>query len=252
MKKQFGQNFLRTERFAKLLIEAAKVEKGDYVIEIGPGEGVVTKQLLEAEANVLCVEIDYDLLPNLIRRFNETPGFQIVHMDIMKVNHEEALKQHYPEFSGKFKVVGSLPYNISKQIIAKFATAEVPPEKMAFIIQEEVAQEYVGSNFLGNWIRLFSIPKNEVSIPRTQFYPVPQVDGRIITFTPKQVENAQELTKLLRTAYSSPRKTLSNNLSNIYPKEKVQQIIADFQLSPTIRAAEVPFEKWQEIYAKLS
>src|SRR5690606_31315934 len=93
-KKQFGQNFLRNLKFAHALADAAEIKAGDVVVEVGPGDGSVTKVLLQRGARVLAVEIDYDLVVTLVKRFNWSSDFELVHSSIMDVDITDLLKQY--------------------------------------------------------------------------------------------------------------------------------------------------------------
>jgi 16S rRNA (adenine1518-N6/adenine1519-N6)-dimethyltransferase len=252
-KKQFGQNFLRNSRFAKALLEAAQIEAGDTVIEIGPGDGRVTRELLERGCKVIAIEVDYDLVVSLIKEFNHSPGFEIIHQDVLTVSIPD-LNAKYGLEKG-YKVIGSLPYNISKQIIAKFIDCDPLPTCMAFIVQEEVAQTYVAAapkaSFLSNWTRLRAEVKKGLSIPNTQFFPVPKVNGAILIIKPLNQAERGEFTKLdrlLRIGFSSPRKTLRNNLNAIstLPREKLDKVLQELKIEKQ-RAGELTVAGWKEL-----
>jgi 16S rRNA (adenine1518-N6/adenine1519-N6)-dimethyltransferase len=253
-KKQFGQNFLRNDRFANKLVEHAAVVEGDVVIEVGPGDGRVTKAILETGAKVISVEIDYSLLPNLIKRYNEYPNWDLVHKDIMELDVPATLKEFAPEHQS-YKVIGSLPYNISKQIISKFLTIAQPPLNITVIVQDEVAKDYVAaapkSSFLSSWSHLYADVRKLESIPASQFMPVPKVDGGILRFTPKVGANTPELEKLIRLGYTNPRKTLANNLKPIYG-DRLLVSLEKLTLKPTVRPAEMSQADWGKLYELLS
>ncbi len=259
-KKQFGQNFLRSDRFAHKLLEAAEINEHDHVVEIGPGDGRVTNLLLQTAAKVVAIEVDYDLIVSLIKRFNEYPSFEIVHQDILKVDFTN-LHQEYG-LNNNFKVVGSLPYNISKQIIAKMFTLPNIPTKMAFILQEEVTDAYAASapqaTFLSNWLRLQAEVKKTIAISRKQFYPEPKVNGGILQVTPYQPsqfnkEELESLSKLIRIGFSSPRKTLMNNLkaSNLYSTEQLINLDEVLELGKK-RPAELDTATWVKVVTLLN
>ena len=257
-KKQFGQNFLRGDRYAQRLVDALELTSTDNVIEIGPGDGRVTNLLLATGAKVIAVEVDYDLIPNLIKRFGQHPNFQLRHQDVMKLD----VKSLGITESKGFKMAGSLPYNISKPIILKFLTTQPTPEKMSFIVQEEVAQDYVAqapqASFLSNWIKLYANIKKLETIPASQFHPQPKVGGGILVITPisSTAEESRErarLGKFIQLAYRSPRKTLWNNLvaANRWHKEDLAQTWHKLDFLPTLRAAELQSEQWERLHDAL-
>lgn len=260
-KKKFGQNFLKSSRFAKELTESLAANEDETIIEIGPGDGFVTKYLLETGAQVISIEVDYSLIPKLIKKFNKVEKFDLVHQDILDVNFPEVLR----EFSAtkKLHFVGSLPYNISKPIIKKclyFASQnhEYEVTNMSFIVQEEVAKQVVAqppkSTFLHNFIQSYAHVKKAHTIPASQFFPEPKVNGAIITITPhNETLEKEKLTKLIKIGFSSPRKTLKNNLQNSrkYSKESIRGAFDSMGISDTARASEIEFEQWKEMHNKL-
>lgn len=257
-KKFFGQNFLKNTRFAERLIHALEIKPGETVIEIGPGDGMVTNLLLNKEANVICIEVDYDLIPNLIRRFGDNPNFHIVHQDVLEANYDEIISKYSEQ--KEFKVTGSLPYNISKVIIRKlieYSLSESTHELkgMSFILQDEVAKDYVAlapkASFLSNYARIYTDVKKFESIPAQQFYPMPKVNGGIIYFEFKTpVENHKEIMKLVKVGFASPRKTLAKNLKNTkqYTPEQLENAYKELGLVGTVRPAEIDNEMWIKLY----
>lgn len=251
-KKAFGQNFLRSTRFIQTLIDEAGVKPGDTVLEIGPGEGNITQQLLSRGAKVVCVEVDYDLIVALAKRFGPEPELEIIHQDILDFNIA-----NHPLLAKGYTCIGSLPYNISKQIIAKVVTQEPVCKAAAFIVQEEVAKEYVATppeaSFLSSYIRIYADVRKSLSIPASQFFPRPQVNGGIIKLVPHDKFNQQSqknLHKVIKVGFTMPRKTLLNNLGNLpeVNKQEIQRlIVTELKLSPTVRPAEMSFENWQRL-----
>lgn len=262
-KKRFGQNFLRAHsKFPQILVGTLSVAPGDIIIEIGPGDGAVTKKLLDAGAKVVCVEVDYDLIPKLIGRFGDNENFNIVNEDILQVNLNELVKRFHPE-AGEIKVVGSLPFNISKRIIDIFLDFHMQNETvtitvMSFILQEEVAKDYVSKpprgSFLGNYIKIFGKMKKFESIPASQFVPKPQVNGGIVSIEmlpSNQINpNYRQMTKLFKIGFSAPRKKLLNNFynSNKYKRSDVDQAFKISGIEDNARAAELEFEEWEKLF----
>ncbi len=261
-KKRFGQNFLKNTRFAWRLVEVSDPQEGDQYIEIGPGDGNITQFLLESHVKVMCVEVDYDLIPKLIKRFDidadPDSQIQIVHKDVMDLD-----KDFYDKFAGKsVKIIGSLPYNISKKIIDKFLSAHeqglLDVSNMTFIVQEEVSQDIVSmppkANFFSTLMHIRSKVKKFESIPARHFFPVPKVNGGILQITPNGKGFSESLIKFIKIAYSSPRKQMVGNIvnSNKYKAEDVRNAVKELGISETARAQEVEIEKWEPFYKKLN
>jgi 16S rRNA (adenine1518-N6/adenine1519-N6)-dimethyltransferase len=243
------------------MISALQIGKDDLVIEIGPGDGSVTKRILEKEAKLISIEIDYDLLAKLLIRFKDYKNFDLVHEDILLVNLSEVLSKYDNK---NIKVIGSLPYNISKRIIDKFLKfnfeqSDYKIEAMCFIVQDEVAKSYSArppqASSLSIITNLFTEVKKLESIPASQFHPKPKVGGGIIYFKPREsIDNKYlEIKTLLRIGFSSPRKKLISNIenSNKYENSKLLEIFEQMGLSTDVRASELTLEQWSELESRL-
>lgn len=240
------------------MVDNLKLTTEDTVIEIGPGDGMVTKLLLDSGIKVIALEIDDDLIPKLSAKFAAYSNFQLVHLSILDANIEEILTQNNATHS--VKVAGSLPYNISKKIIDLFIRFNTNDSKFrvkicSFIVQEEVAKDYAAlapkSSFLANYSRIFAKVRKLESIPNHMFYPMPKVNGGILKFEIKDEiqANYQDLHKLIRVGFSNPRKTLLNNLKSSakYNLENIDEIYTQVGFKPTVRPAEIEFEKWEQL-----
>lgn len=262
-KKEFGQNFLKNSKFAKSLVSNLALTDKDTVIEIGPGDGMVTKLLLESGAKVIAFEVDDDLIPRLSSQFAAYSNFTLVHQSILDANIKETVERITQE--GDIKVVGSLPYNISKKIIDIFLkfnlnSTELKVRVCAFIIQEEVAKDYAvlapKASFLSSYSRVFAKVRKLESIPRFMFFPEPKVNGGIIRFEIKESipNNSLEIVSLIRIGFSNPRKTLLNNLksSGKYNSDQIQALYTELNLPLTIRPAEIEASIWEKMYSILN
>lgn len=255
-KKWFGQNFLRDVKYIIDFLFVAEIKKDNLVLEIGPGNGVLTEYLVEEAGEVIVVEIDDELIPVLQEKFANYDNFKLVHGDILKINLDKVVKDK------DYKVVGALPYNISKKIIQLFLESENPPTDMTFIIQKEVAYKYSDAapkaSFLSMYAQLYSDVEFIAPIPLSAFEPQPKVDGAIIQFRDIQARFSKEDTlairKFIKLGYSAPRKKLSKNLANYdYDKDKVEQVLeAKLNLTKTARASELELADWIELYNSLN
>lgn len=261
-KKNFGQNFLRTKRFAQIMVDSLDIKSGDLVLEIGPGEGIVTDLVLRKEAKLLSVEIDYSLLVNLIKKFSDNPNFKLVHKDFLDLNIYEALSSFTPDAT-EYKVIGSLPFNISKRIInilfhekirATKGEIKHSPTHMSFILQEEVTKIYSAKapnqTHVSAIAQTFCKVRKLESIPASQFYPEPRVNGGIcyFEFHRELPENAEEIIKIINAGFKSPRKTLYNNLKPLFKNdEQLKALFEKLGIKPSARAAELENEQWRSL-----
>jgi len=188
---------------------------------------MLTNILVQTGTKVMSIEIDYTLIPNLIKRFTDNKNFYLVHQDFLVADLNEELDKI--EAGESIKVVGSLPYNISKRIIDRIVKYNLEQKaanhprlvkRMSFIIQDEVAKEYVAlaprASFLSNYIKIFADVKKMESVPAIQFFPMPKVNGGIIVieFKEETPTDYVEILKLIRIGFLTPRKTLLRNLKN--------------------------------------
>lgn len=247
-KKSLGQNFLKSKASVRDLLSAAKLESNDLVIEIGPGQGALTEELVKLTNKIILIEKDVNLIDYLTPKY---PQAQIINADFLEVDLSKLT-------DGKsYKVVGSLPYNVSKKIIRLLLTAQNPPEIISLIIQKEVAKQYSAkppkANLLSNFAVIYSDVNLGKVIDARSFFPIPKVDGQIIIFKnirPKVV-SPEKLWSFVRTGFSSPRKILAGNL-RAYDKTRVQETLQEMDLSLTIRAGELTLENWIELARKFN
>lgn len=242
-KKRFGQNFLRNSSIAKRIADSVD-NSVTNLIEIGPGEGKLTQELLTKGFKVTAVEIDPDVYPKLQEKFGENPNFNLIPKSILEFNFDDFQDKQY-------SVVGNLPYNISKPIIKIFLQAKNQPYQMLFMIQKEVADDYTAKvpkgKFLGNFVNLFGQISYLFTVRKTEFHPEPKVDGGVISIFPKNTVN-QDIIKFIKIGFQNPRKTLINSLSTLFNKELVKQALQKLQINEKVRPAEVTTEEWIQLF----
>lgn len=275
LKKQFGQNLLTSRDYAKKLVEVADICRDDTVLEVGAGAGMVTQYLVEEARKVVAVEIDDRFVRLIENRFkdeikNGLPApaktirsmfgrqagkLEIKNEDILNFEtHKSKLKSH------NYKIVGSLPYNISKKIIKKFLEDENCPCDITVIIQKEVAEDYVAkppkAKFLSNYVKIFGEATSFEVVPKEVFNPVPKVDGAILKIKNLElkIKNYQAFSKFLKSAFLNPRKMLVNNLAGIYRMEKneIRCIFRKIRIEENARASNLEFGQWKELFDKLT
>ena len=220
MSKKLGQNFLIRHSVVADIANAAGLEPGSPVLEIGPGIGTLTQALAETGAAVTAVELDTRLLPVLDKTLEHYPNVRIVHGDIMKIDIEETMG-HRP-----FTVCANLPYYITTPIIMKLLEQKLPIERIVVMVQKEVAERMVakpgGKDYgaLSVSIQYYTEPEIAFIVPPESFIPAPNVDSAVIvckrrTVPPVEVCDEKLFFKVVKAAFSVRRKMLSNALKNM-------------------------------------
>lgn len=216
MSKKLGQNFLIDERVVQNIVEAAGIQQGDTVLEIGPGIGTLTQGLAEAGANVTAVEIDRRLLDVLAKTLEGYENIKIVHGDILRIDIEKEVA------APRYKVVANLPYYITTPIIMGLLEAHMPVEVLVTMVQKEVAQRMVavpGTKDYGSLsvaVQYYTRPEIMFVVPPAAFIPPPAVDSAVIRCTVREKPpvdvNEKIFFRIVKAAFAQRRKTLFNTL----------------------------------------
>ena len=253
-KKSLGQNFLKSPKIVSDIVSAAKVTGEDTILEIGPGEGVMTEVLLSQAKKVIVIEKDHRLIPILQEKFkNEVTDhkLQIIEADILEFDLENREISRSP-----FKLVANIPYYITGQIIRKFLEAKNKPVSMTLLVQKEVAERIVArdkkQSLLSLSVKVFGDPKIIRTVGRGAFNPAPNVDSAVINVENISDKNLTDLNsnnffKVLHSGFAHKRKQLLPNLSNDFPKEKVIDAFKEIGLDSRSRAEDLPLEVWLKL-----
>ena len=262
-KKSLGQHFLRSASAVRAIVASGKTTSTDTVLEIGPGEGVLTVAILATGARVVALEKDADLIPILTERFAQeiTSGqLTLLHMDVLDFSPKtHGLKK------GEYKLIANIPYYITGAIMEQFLENEYPPSCIVVLIQKEVAQRAVSrdgkESILSISVKAFGTPKITAKVPASAFRPAPKVDSAVLTIenisTLKFSENGatpQEIRhffSIVRAGFAHKRKLLIRNLEEVSEKDAIEKAFSTLQLSPLARAETVPVEIWIELAKKL-
>lgn len=194
-KKSLGQNFLKSELALKKIIEAGEVRKDDVILEIGPGKGALTKQLLAYSCQLIAIEKDRDLYEFLKDKFQkeiEEKKLILINEDILKIDpltvSPLAGGEETPMIRGvrgvEYKLIANIPYNITGAILKKFLTAKNQPERMVLMVQHEVATRILArdgkESILSISVKAYGEPKMVMKVNKRYFSPAPKVDSAII------------------------------------------------------------------------
>lgn len=259
--KGLGQNFLIDGNVLNKICDGAEITDNDYVVEVGPGIGVLTQFLCERAKKVVAVELDQRLIPILENdTLSEYDNFEVVHGDILKIDLNKLIEEKLDNQS--IKIVANLPYYITTPIIMKILESNFNVDKMVVMVQKEVAlrmQANPGTKDYGALsvaVQYYSDPKIIVDVPSSVFMPRPNVDSAVILLDiykqpPVEVEDKELMFKIVKAAFGKRRKTLVNSLSlgNIgLTKEEVKEILTEADIDHKIRGEKLFIED----FAKLS
>ncbi|MBR2543348.1 ribosomal RNA small subunit methyltransferase A [Candidatus Saccharibacteria bacterium] len=238
--KSLGQHWLKNREILEQIADLAG--EGGLCLEIGPGLGTLTSSLLRRFSKVMAVEYDARLAENLPKSF---PGKNL------EVLNEDILKFDFSQISGDYVVAGNIPYYITSPIIEKLLTVSNRPKRIVLLIQKEVAErilspkESILSLMVKNRAKVFAGPE----VSREEFTPPPKVDSKVIVLEPlKNQIVSDEVFKLIRLGFVSPRKKLVANLAGILSRDELKKGFLDLGISLDARPADLELEDWKKLY----
>jgi len=226
-RKSFGQNFLIDQNILKKEVEALEISPEDIVIEIGPGLGALTGFLLEKACKVIAIEFDEKMVHHLKTTSERHASFELIHADVLQMDFDALLGRLMKELSpsGRLKIAGNLPYNISTQILIKFLQGNIKPERMLFAFQWEVAERLTAQPKTKDYgsltllTQFYTRAKKLFRIKKTCFYPQPEIDTGVILFSFRDAglgiekKDMANFLDFIRKSFSARRKTLKNALT---------------------------------------
>lgn len=262
-KKRLGQNFLIDEKVIETILDASDISKDDVVVEIGPGLGFVTEQLVKLAKKVYAVELDEDMV-NEISKIN-ADNLEIIHKDILKTD--------LSQFGNNLKVVANIPYYITSPIIAHLL-GEIDDlnnknrnciSQVVLMVQYEVAKrlaaneespskEYGLLSILAQfWAKVEFIQK----VGSRSFFPSPKVDSAIVKLSVKkepllELSNYSFFKKVVKACFATRRKNIKNSLVNAgFAKNAVEKTLADLNIDENIRGEALSIVKIGNLSEKL-
>ena len=236
-RKRFGQNFLTDDGVIAEIARAINPDTDDNVVEIGPGQGALTRALLDYGCQLNAIEIDRDLQGLLAGIFCEEPftlhNADALSFDFSSLDHSDR----------KLRIVGNLPYNISTPLLFHLYAFSSIIEDMHFMLQKEVVERLAASPSTRDWGRLSVMTQIDhkveylFDVPPEAFYPRPKVQSAIVRLTPLASPRHTDcdrvaLAKFVQTAFAQRRKTLRNNLKGILSDPEIEAL----GLDPSVRA----------------
>lgn len=257
-KKKYGQNFLIDETVLDNIVADAEVSVNDFIIEIGPGLGNLTKRLCEKAGHVVVIEIDKEMVEILRTEYSYINNLEIIEADIMKID----LKELVAKAEGKnVKVVANLPYYITTPILMKLLEEEPGLTLIEIMVQKEVADRIcakpTGREFgaITVAVNYYAEPKYMQTVPSSAFLPPPAVDSAVMRLDilkkPKVEVNKKLFFEIVKASFAMKRKTLLNSLGSAkirgIDKEKLAKILGDLEIDLNCRAERLSLENFAAI-----
>ena len=258
-KKYSSQNFLIDGNIIKKIVSTADVSKDDIVLEIGPGPGALTQEMLDLGAHVVAIEKDTELAQALHRFQTDDQRLTVFEDDILEFPIEEYFSKILKN-GQKLKVVANLPYHITTPIIAKLLPLFSVINTMTLMVQKEVGLRFTASKGCKDYssftifIEHYAVAKYSFTVEPTCFYPKPTVQSAVIHFKLHPiatVQNQEALFLLIRTAFTKRRKMLKSSLKELYPSEKVERCLSELNLNPLSRPEELSKDDFVNLHKKL-
>lgn len=261
--KDLGQNFLIDVSVCPEMARRLNADDKTGVLEIGPGIGVLTKELCKTAGKVVAVELDKRLYPILAETLGDYDNFELIEGDVMKLNLAEIISQKFADCDS-VKVCANLPYYITSPIVMMLLESNLPIDEIEVMVQREAAQRLcaeigtrdagavtVAVNYYGEAEILFDVGKES-------FMPSPKVDSAVIKITLRKqkkfdIDNEKAFFTMIKGAFSQRRKTLVNSLSSTagISKDKITSALGELGISPTVRAEKMGMEDFVSLYGLL-
>ena len=264
-RKRFGQHWLRSEKALHQILQAAALSRGDRVLEIGPGTGMLTRWLVSLADAVIAVEVDWDLCKKLARQFAKVDHFLLLQGDILDLDLTDALAP-FPDFQSPNKVVANIPYYITGPILEKllgsFAAPNPQPfESIVLLLQREVADRLCArprsKAFGALSVKVQYLADCELicPVPASAFHPPPKVESAVVRLHPRLISpaatNPHCLDQLVKLGFASKRKMLRNNLPTVIDRDRLLSLLEALSINPQVRAEDLSVRQWVALSNKM-
>jgi 16S rRNA (adenine1518-N6/adenine1519-N6)-dimethyltransferase len=249
-KEDLGQNFLISEQVLDEIVQIAQIKKSDTIIEVGPGLGVLTQELVKKSENVLAVEKDKRFITLLKKYFRSEKNLQILEQDALRFNFEN--------IKGDYKIVANIPYYLTSHLLQVLLALKHTPTRMVLMVQKEVAERLTATpgalSILGISVQIFADVSIEANVPKENFWPKPKVDSCIILIQPKnkfpEIRDQKLFFRILKIAFAGKRKQIHNTLANglKLTKNEIEKLLSDSKIDSSARPQELTIEEWIRLY----
>ena len=256
--KSLGQNFLIDTNVIDRILEGARVQEGDYVIEVGPGIGTLTKEMGRTAEKVVAIEIDKTLIPILEETLSDFPNIEVINQDILKVDVQELVKEKLN--GGPVKLIANLPYYITTPIVMKFLEEDIPVTDIVVMVQKEVADRMNAQpnskdyGALSVAVQYYCDTEIVAKAPRHMFMPQPNVDSTVIGLHVREekkynVDNEDIFFKTVKASFGQRRKTLLNSLGGLgfLSKDQIKVALQEANIDEKRRGETLSIEEFASL-----
>lgn len=250
--KSMGQNFLTETEVVQEIVEVAEIKPGDKVIEIGPGMGILSREILAVGAELTAVELDRDLAALLRTDLADQPNFTLVEQDARYLDPNELMP------NVEYQVAANLPYSVATVILRNLMESDHPPTRMTVMVQREVAERMTAEpgdmSLLGLATDLYAEAGIALIVPPDVFFPPPKVESAVVRMDTRAKLRGTEamrerMFELATMAFQRKRKTLSNGLSMGLgmPKSETDEILSSIGIDPKRRPQTLNVDEWLQV-----
>ena len=254
--KSFGQNFLIDRSVLERMVEAAEIDPGDQVLELGAGTGVLTRELARRARRVVAVELERDMLTLLEKTAGALPNVQVLARNLLYLDPREVFAQE------PYKLVANLPYYITAPAFRHFLESANKPRLIVVMVQYEVAQRMVAGpgdmSLLGVSVQFYGKPRIVARVPARAFYPAPKVDSAILRVdvheqVPLTLAERDGFFRIVQAGFAERRKQLHNSLTHhLHRKnEEVRACLVAANIDASRRAETLSIDDWLRLWEKM-
>ncbi len=253
-RKGLGQHFLVDRGVLDKIVSAAELASSDTVIEVGPGLGILTEELVKKAGKVIAVEVDSKLASALEKKLSKSPQLTVLNADVLQLDPRELL-----DSQRNYKVVANLPYYIAAPILRHFLEASLKPSLMVVMVQKEVGQSIAAApgdmSILGISVQIYGKPTIVDYVPAQSFYPPPKVDSAIVRIDvylrpSVEVSDIAGFFEIVKAGFSAPRKQIRNSLALGLQlnSAEVVGLLEQAGITPQRRPETLSLEEWAKLY----
>ena len=259
--KKLGQNFLINPSVCPRMAALCGADRESGVLEIGPGVGVLTRELAAVAGKVAAVELDERLLPVLGETLADLDNVAVIHGDALKMDLAALIREQFGD--RRVSVCANLPYYITSPLIMALLESRLPVDSLTVMVQREAADRLCaapGTRAAGAVtlaVAYYAEPEKLFDVSRGSFLPAPNVDSAVIRLkvrgtSPVAVEDERLMFRLIKAGYGQRRKTLLNSLSSVADKDRLRQAFSAAGVSPAARAEALTLQQFADLANRLA